>query len=151
MFENTHPKQDNTKSNVTKESSLHYIETTIRGMLTLLMIALLASCGDLVNHPEEPEQRPPHSEPKPETPQTPQKPIEKPSTKEAYDRMCEEERQWAYRVGLIDLNQLRLYQSRNFAPVFNTPGERQSGIDGFVVCQRALEINGFINHSDRED
>lgn len=59
-------------------------------------------------------------------------------------RLCEAERRWAFQTGLIDESLLKLYQLRNFAPVFYTRGVRQSGIEGWYVCKRALQMNGFI-------
>jgi hypothetical protein len=118
----------------------------------MAVVTLLSACGDFRDQPETPSQEnpQPHVDPPktPETPKTPEKP-HNPSV-EKMNEMCEAERQWTYSAGLIDLNQLRLFQRRNFAPVFNTPGERQSGIDGWVACQKALEINGFVTVSRNE-
>lgn len=121
-----------------------------------LLVPILTSCGDFVDQ-KQPESPPvvqppvpqtPQTPPTPQTPQVPQYPqAPKPTETEEQRnwRMCEAERMWAFNSRLIDVGALRLYQSRNLAPVFHTPGERQSGIEGWYGCKQALEINGFIN------
>lgn len=120
-------------------------------LLISLLVPVLTSCGDFVD--EKPPETPPVVQPPeqhPQTPQTPQTPeTPKPQTPTETEeqrnwRMCEVERMWAFNARLIDVGALRLYQSRNFAPVFNHPGERQSGIEGWYGCALALQLNGFI-------
>ena len=126
---------------------------TLTSLLSIMVaITVLAACGDFRDQPETPIHENPQPHVDPPKPQEPPKPTEKPHNPsvEKMNEMCEAERQWTLSAGLIDLNQLRLFQSRNFAPVFNTPGERQSGIDGWVACQKALEINGFVTLSRNE-
>ena len=138
-------------------------------LLTLLMIITislsLSACADFKDEqqPAQPTQTPQQPTPKPEpaprpppppsqprpTPRPdPTPPLQPPTPTETdaqrNHRLCEAERQWALRSGLIDVSEFRLYENRNFAPVFNTPGVRQSGIDGWINCVRVLEINGFI-------
>ena len=117
------------------------------GMVGIVALTLFG-CGDFRDEPQPPTptSQPPVESPKPpETPKTPQTPEKNPSL-EKMNQMCEAERQWALTARLIDINQLRLFQGRNFAPIFNTPGERQSGIEGWIPCQKALEANGFITN-----
>ena len=111
--------------------------------LTLGSIALI-SCGDLVNEPEKPatHEEPKHEEPKHEKPPE-VRPIDPDSEARRVNEICERERQWAYASGLIDAVQLRLFRKRNLAPVYNTPGERQSGIDSWFTCPESVKMNGF--------
>lgn len=138
------------KNNKLSEVNRQHILSTLR--IVMVAVTLLSACGDFRDQPETPihENPQPHVDPPktPETPKTQEKP-HNPSI-EKMNEMCEAERQWTLSAGLIDLNQLRLFQRRNFAPVFNTPGERQSGIDGWVACLKALEINGFVTLSRNE-
>ncbi len=119
-------------------------------ILAVMVSLTLFGCGDFKDEPPTPVEPPKTTPESPQTPQAPSvpppptpttPPIHAPSV-EKMNQMCEAERQWALSAGLIDINQLRLFQKRNFAPVFNTPGERQ--IDGWVACAKALEINGFV-------
>lgn len=132
------------------------IRRSICTLVTLLMISTLISCGDFIDPEESPapqtetpqEPQKPQTPEQPKTPETPKEPVvpkPKPGeTKEQKNwRLCEAERLWAFNARIIDSNALRLYQSRNFAPVFNTPGERQSGVEGWYPCVHALEMNGF--------
>ncbi len=103
---------------------------------------ILPACGDFRDELVPPTPEAPTSQPVPQP-----VPGSKPhgETEEQRDkRLCDAERKWALESSLIDLNQFRLYENRNFSPVFNTPGVRQSGIDGWLKCDKALEINGFI-------
>lgn len=113
--------------------------------IVIFLVPILTSCGDFVD--EKPPETPPVVQPPVQQPQTPQTPRPQTPTETVEQRnwrMCEAERIWAFNSRLIDSGALRLYQSRNFAPVFNTPGERQSGIEGWYPCKHALEMNGFI-------
>jgi len=127
-----------------------------RWLGVIVAVTLLSACGDFKDEPTPPTPVPnpaPQPQPAPQpapqpVPQPQPQPVPRPQgeTEEQRNwRLCEEERYWAYRSGMIDLNQFRLYQSRNFAPVFSTPGVRQSGVEVWVSCRKALEANGFIN------
>ena len=124
------------------------IQRSILTLVSLFIITTLTSCGDFIDPEEVPPTTPPEEKPiTPEVPPEPVTPKPKPGeTKEQKNwRLCEAERIWAFNARIIDSNAYRLYQSRNFAPVFNTPGERQSGIEGWYPCMHALEINGFVD------
>lgn len=122
-------------------------------LLTITITAsILSACGDFRDEPIPQTPAPqPQPVPTPE-PQPGPKPQPHGETEEQRNkRLCEAERRWALESRLIDLNQYHLYEHRNFAPVFNTTGERQSGVDGWVKCEKALEINGFIPPKDRDN
>ena len=124
------------------------IQRSILTLVSLFIITTLTSCGDFIDPEEVPPINPPEEKPiTPEVPTEPVIPKPKPGeTKEQKNwRLCEAERLWAFNARIIDSNAYRLYQNRNFAPVFNTPGERQSGIEGWYPCAHALEINGFVD------
>ncbi|MBI3294429.1 MAG: hypothetical protein HYZ71_06830 [Deltaproteobacteria bacterium] len=121
----------------------------IKTLLTLsflLVLPTLSSCSDFVDHPT-PSEPAPHSEPTPPTEPSPTpNPANGPETDQQKNwRACEAERMWAFNSRLIDVSALRLYQQRNLAPVFNDAGVRQSGVEGWYECARALEMNGFTN------
>jgi hypothetical protein len=50
------------------------------------------------------------------------------------DQVCEQERQWALKEGLIDTTELRSHRNNNFGPIYRVPGERSSGILRFLFC-----------------
>ena len=146
-------------TNPTQRKRFHSISV----LILLIAIPIITSCGDFVDHPEESQPTtppnvpadPPKPQPAPETKPEPSKPPTKPvetpksppkeETEEQRNwRMCETERRWAFTAKIIDADLLRLYQNRNFAPVFNNPGVRQSGIEGWYPCKKALQMNGFI-------
>lgn len=137
-------------NSLTKGREINYVPV-LSLLLIQLLVPILISCGDFVDEkaPETPPVvQPPVQHPQtPQTPQTPETPKpQTPTETEAQRnwRLCEAERIWAFNARIIDVGALRLYQSRNFAPVFNHPGERQSGIEGWYGCKHALELNGFI-------
>jgi hypothetical protein len=137
----------NTKLNNNKlcqntKLSIHY-QTTLT--VILLLISFLNGCADFKEDSEQPT--PPVQTPIQSTPTTPVVPPipKKGETPEQMQwRMCEAERLWAFNSRIIDDGELHIYRKRNFAPVFNNPGERQSGIEGWYPCVRALETNGFV-------
>ena len=96
-------------------------------------------------HPIPEPSPPPHPQPQPGPTPSPQ-PTPQPAETESQRnyRMCESERLWALNTRLITINQYQIFQRRNFAPVFNEPGVRQSGIESWHECRLALQINGFI-------
>lgn len=120
--------------------------------LTLVVILpILISCSDFVDQPEESDPSSPTvtEQPTPVITAGPSQsptPIENPKLENDEQRnwkACEAERMWAFKARLIDANALRLFQQRNLAPVFNDPGVRQSGVEGWYACIQALELNGF--------
>ena len=138
----------------TKHSISPSIQRSILTLTLTFIITALTSCGDFID-PKEATPTPQTQE-QPVTPEVPPEPvIPKPKPGETLEqknwRLCEAERLWAFNARLIDSNAYQLYQKRNFAPIFNTPGERQSGIEGWYPCAHALEVNEFVDpHSETE-
>ncbi|WP_159455642.1 leucine-rich repeat domain-containing protein [Pseudobacteriovorax antillogorgiicola] len=50
------------------------------------------------------------------------------------DSICKQERDWALAQGLVPAVQHRFYETAGFAPLYNAPQRRDSGIDGWVNC-----------------
>jgi hypothetical protein len=108
-------------------------------LLLPILLATITSCGDLMKEPEPVVTPPPpieHKEPAPDKSTTDPASIA--------DKMCDQERQWAFATGLIDADQLKFFRNRNFGPVYNTPGVRQSGIEAWFKCDASLKMNGFL-------
>jgi hypothetical protein len=141
------------------------------GIVFLMLTSLLTGCAEDKESPPSTQVQPPKQEtpsapsekpePPPQKENEPEKKTEEESkSKQDLDgdnrkkqkeaptntrwQMCEAERQWALKSGLIDINQYRIFRNRNMAPIYLTPGERQSGIDGWFECEKALLENRFL-------
>jgi hypothetical protein len=141
------------------------------GIVFLMLTSLLIGCAEDKESPPSPQAQPPKQETpsapseKPEPPPQKENEPDKKTEGESKSKqdlesgnrkkqneaptntrwqMCEAERQWALKSGLIDINQYRIFRNRNMAPIYLTPGERQSGIDGWFECEKALSENGFL-------
>lgn len=108
----------------------------IKPTVATLFALSICSCGDLVNEPEYPDFQ---EETKKEHLFERQE-----RQHQRLDEMCEHERQWVYSTGAIDAIEFRLFRRRNLAPIYRTPGERQSGVETWCVCEESLKANGFI-------
>lgn len=130
------------KNNKLMEVNRHHTLSTL--LSVMVAVTILSACGDFRDEPTPAPEPQPVPQPAPHPQPGPKPQLHSETEEQRNKRLCDAERKWALESGLIDLNQFRLYENRNFAPVFNTPGVRQSGVDGWTKCQVALEINGFI-------
>lgn len=131
----------------------------VLSLLTVtLLVPILISCSDFVDEksPEysptpNPQVEQPKGQPPLPTPEGTPYPPKTETLEQRNWRLCEAERIWAFNTHLIDSGVLQIYQRRNFAPVFNQPGERQSGIEGWYACKHALQMNGFVPSDNFKD
>ena len=57
------------------------------------------------------------------------------------EKLCQQERDFAYQKGWVDERSYQLFSFSNFAPKYQTPGDRFSGINGWFLCD--LVFNEF--------
>ena len=130
---------------------------TKASLFSLGLLSLLTGCSSFVDDPTKPDSPPQTSQPpvapQPPPQQTPPEvkppnpnPDRKPKAEEAEHQwyLCDYDRRHLLARREIDDDQFRICRRKNFGPIYNTPGNRDSGATTWVECRQSLIINGFI-------